>query len=427
MRRGACCTCGRRRRRSQSAFAVTPRHATAAPTGAVRSSAASRHRQLPPEAIAVLGLDRRPVARPHFRRPRATPARHLHATRAWACCTSFPPAPTAAGRASPSSSSAADSARAILRTTSRDSGLRLAPAVTAVAWPAARTSPAGMPTPRCMLDIEVIGALAPAAAIAVYFAPNTDQGFYEAISQAAHDCAAPQHGDLHQLGRSGGQLERSRARRHATARSRMPRRSGSASRWPAATAARATGRATAQPHVDFPASSPVCAGLRRHAAHRAAAGRSQARSSGTRWPRGRGPRAAVSAAPFPLPAWQQSARRAAGSGRQRRARRARCGRQCGSADRLPGAGRRAVAGDRRHERRGAAVGGAAWRAATRSSVARSVTCTRRSTSSGARAFRDITQRQQRRLPGRARLGCVHRPRLAAAARHCSQALAALKA
>ena len=29
---------------------------------------------VPPQALAVLGLDRRPVARPHFRRPRATPA-----------------------------------------------------------------------------------------------------------------------------------------------------------------------------------------------------------------------------------------------------------------------------------------------------------------------------------------------------------------
>ena len=40
-----------------------------------------------------------------------------------------------------------------------------------------------------MLDIEVIGALAPAASLLVYFAPNTDRGFYEAISQAAHDTA----------------------------------------------------------------------------------------------------------------------------------------------------------------------------------------------------------------------------------------------
>jgi len=38
-----------------------------------------------------------------------------------------------------------------------------------------------------MLDIEVAGATAPAALIAVYFAPNTDQGFLDAITQAIHD------------------------------------------------------------------------------------------------------------------------------------------------------------------------------------------------------------------------------------------------
>lgn len=37
------------------------------------------------------------------------------------------------------------------------------------------------------LDIEVAGALAPGARIAVYFAPNTDRGFLDAITQAVHD------------------------------------------------------------------------------------------------------------------------------------------------------------------------------------------------------------------------------------------------
>lgn len=37
------------------------------------------------------------------------------------------------------------------------------------------------------LDIQVAGGVAPGAAIAVYFAPNTDQGFVDAISQAVHD------------------------------------------------------------------------------------------------------------------------------------------------------------------------------------------------------------------------------------------------
>jgi subtilase family serine protease len=38
-----------------------------------------------------------------------------------------------------------------------------------------------------MLDIEVVGAIAPGANIAVYFAPNTDQGFINAITDAVHD------------------------------------------------------------------------------------------------------------------------------------------------------------------------------------------------------------------------------------------------
>jgi len=40
-----------------------------------------------------------------------------------------------------------------------------------------------------MLDIEVAGAIAPAAKIVVYFAPNTDRGFLDAITTAVHDSA----------------------------------------------------------------------------------------------------------------------------------------------------------------------------------------------------------------------------------------------
>ena len=38
-----------------------------------------------------------------------------------------------------------------------------------------------------MLDIDVAGAVAPGARIIVYFAPNTDQGFVDAIAHAIHD------------------------------------------------------------------------------------------------------------------------------------------------------------------------------------------------------------------------------------------------
>ncbi|MBC7595663.1 MAG: S8/S53 family peptidase, partial [Kineosporiaceae bacterium] len=42
-----------------------------------------------------------------------------------------------------------------------------------------------------LLDIEVVGALAPGANLVVYFAPNTDAGFIDALSQAAHATPTP--------------------------------------------------------------------------------------------------------------------------------------------------------------------------------------------------------------------------------------------
>src|SRR5439155_17722855 len=50
--------------------------------------------------------------------------------------------------------------------------------------------PAGDPNSadgEVLLDIEVVGAIAPSAKMVVYFAPNTDQGFLDAITTAIHD------------------------------------------------------------------------------------------------------------------------------------------------------------------------------------------------------------------------------------------------
>jgi kumamolisin len=65
-----------------------------------------------------------------------------------------------------------------------------APSVTAVSVDAGRNLPVGNPNSadgEVLLDIEVVGAIAPQAKIAVYFAPNTDQGFLDAITTAVHD------------------------------------------------------------------------------------------------------------------------------------------------------------------------------------------------------------------------------------------------
>ena len=69
-------------------------------------------------------------------------------------------------------------------------GISPAPTVTAVSVDGAQNQPtgdSGGPDAEVMLDIEVAGAVAPGAMIAVYFAPNTDSGFLDAINQAVND------------------------------------------------------------------------------------------------------------------------------------------------------------------------------------------------------------------------------------------------
>jgi kumamolisin len=64
-----------------------------------------------------------------------------------------------------------------------------APTVKAISVDGGKNSPttADSADGEVMLDIEVAGAIANEATIAVYFAPNTDQGFLDAITTAIHD------------------------------------------------------------------------------------------------------------------------------------------------------------------------------------------------------------------------------------------------
>lgn len=64
------------------------------------------------------------------------------------------------------------------------------PSVAAVSVDGGHNTPVGDPNSadgEVLLDIEVVGAVAPSAKIAVYFAPNTNKGFLDAISAAVHD------------------------------------------------------------------------------------------------------------------------------------------------------------------------------------------------------------------------------------------------
>ena len=69
-------------------------------------------------------------------------------------------------------------------------GISPAPSVSAVSVDGAQNQPTGDtsgPDTEVMLDIEVAGSVAPGAKIVVYFAPNTDAGFLDAINQAVGD------------------------------------------------------------------------------------------------------------------------------------------------------------------------------------------------------------------------------------------------
>jgi kumamolisin len=157
--------------------------------------------QLPDElegvVDAVLGLDNRPQAKPHFR------ARPIHGNVQWHSSpqglTSFYPTQLASLYNFPNGAGQGECIAII----ELGGGYRPAdisqyfseinttpPKVVAISVDHGRNRPTGDqngPDGEVMLDIEVAGAIAPAANIAVYFTPNTDAGFLDAINSALHD------------------------------------------------------------------------------------------------------------------------------------------------------------------------------------------------------------------------------------------------
>ncbi len=149
--------------------------------------------------LGVHGLDNRPHARPHFRL--ATSARGAAQPRAAAQSVSYTPLQVAQCYDFPSGVSGQGQTIGIIELgggfTQSDLssyfnslGITPAPRVTAVSVDGAENQPTGStngPDTEVMLDIEVAGAVAPGANIVVYFAPNTDAGFLDAINQAVGD------------------------------------------------------------------------------------------------------------------------------------------------------------------------------------------------------------------------------------------------
>jgi kumamolisin len=146
---------------------------------------------------AVLGLDNRPAARPHFRHHRPNGNVQWHASAAAA--TSYTPIEIANAYGFPNGTGQGQCIAIIeLGGGYRPADLKAyfaalgiaPPKVTAISVDHGKNHPTGDdngPDGEVMLDIEVAGAVAPQAAIAVYFGPNTDAGFLDAITTAIHD------------------------------------------------------------------------------------------------------------------------------------------------------------------------------------------------------------------------------------------------
>jgi kumamolisin len=160
-------------------------------TARQRTGALSVPAQLADAVVAVLGLDDRPQAGTRIVRPDAVES-------------SFTPPQLSAVYAMPAGTDGTGTTLAIIELgggyTETDlrtyfAGIGVAePRVRAVGVDGATNAPGGDPSGadgEVMLDIEVAGGLAPATDIAVYFAPNTDAGFLDAVSEAAHADPTP--------------------------------------------------------------------------------------------------------------------------------------------------------------------------------------------------------------------------------------------
>jgi kumamolisin len=313
--------------------------------------------QIPAElaglVLAVLGLDNRPQARAQFRRAPATSARATAPAPAEPVPGAPAPGAPAPGAPAPGGAAPAPTAAPAAASTSYTppqvatlyqfpagtdgtgqtiaiielgggfgssdldpyfAGLGLpVPSVTAASVDGAVNQPGQDPSGadgEVLLDIEVAGAVAPGAVQVVYFAPNTDQGFVDAVTTAVHAIPTPTVVSI-----SWGQSEDSWT---AQARTALDQALADAAALGVTVCAAAgdngSGDGQSGTHVDFPASSPhalACGGT----SLRGNAGTGVI-SSETVWNDGAsgGATGGGVSDTFGLPSWQASAGVPVGSG-----------------------------------------------------------------------------------------------------------------
>lgn len=172
----------------QQAFGVTLQRVDS-DMGTFRQRTGEVH--VPPALSAIVtgvfGLDDRPQAKSHVRR--ATRALQTFTPISVGQAYQFPSG-TGTGQCIGLIELGGGYVAGDLTTYFSSLGLTTAPTVIPISVDGAQNAPTGSdngPDGEVMLDIEVAGALAPGATIAVYFAPNTDRGFLDAVGTAVHD------------------------------------------------------------------------------------------------------------------------------------------------------------------------------------------------------------------------------------------------
>lgn len=294
---------------------VPPGHRFHAFTGAI--SMPEAHAGL---VEAVLGLDARPVARPHFRFREKVTARPSAA----GTPQPFNPPQVAQLYNYPTGADGSGETVGILElgggynTSDIDTyfqGLGLTPPTVVAVSVDGGTNAPGNPNGadgEVALDIQVAGSIAPGARFAVYFAPNTDQGFIDAITTAVHDAANKPS----VLSISWGGPEVNWAQSSMTALDNACQSAaalGVTITVAAGDNGSSDGVSDGQNHVDFPASSP----------HVLACGGTELIASGASiqsesvWNDGSqgGATGGGFSTVFPVPAWQNDVAGVTGSGR----------------------------------------------------------------------------------------------------------------
>ena len=219
----------------------------------------------------VFGLDDRPQAKPHFRRLGTQGRASAVAVAPRAAGTSYTPPQLAALYDFPAGATGAGQCIAIIELgggyglqdlNAYFAQLKLpTPQVADVSVDGGQNTPGGPDSAdgEVFLDIEVAGAIASRARIVVYFAPNTDRGFLDAVTTAVHDSTnnpsvisiswgAPEVRWTEQAMRAFDQAFQEAAALGVTVCCAAGDDGSS------------DGVQDGQPHVDFPASSPFALG-----------------------------------------------------------------------------------------------------------------------------------------------------------------------